>query len=172
MGNGKAKKLVNSGLSIALIILSLYGGIVIKNNKIAFLALATYFSSIPYILGGIKYGVISYFASVTLIFILIPNKLYSAAFLAFGIYPFIKLLTEQKKYVFELLLKILWFDATLMLYYVILKDFITINPVFLNNKWMILISVIILQVFFLIYDYIFSKFVMFITDKIIVNRMG
>ncbi|EYE89090.1 hypothetical protein Q428_04375 [Fervidicella metallireducens AeB] len=170
MENGKTIKLVNSGVSIALIILSLYGGIIIKNNKIAFLALATYFSSIPYIQGGIKYGVISYFASIALIFILIPNKLYSAAFFAFGIYPLIKLLTEQKKYVFELLLKLFWFNLTIVLYYLTLKDFIIINQVFLNNKLLIFVSIISLQLFFLVYDYIFSKFILFITDKIIGRR--
>jgi hypothetical protein len=159
-----SKRIVYSGISAALVVLSLYGGTIIVNNKIFFFAFATFIQSIPYITGGIAAGITSFVASAILSLILVPNKLYAGAYAFFGIYPLIKLIAERRKIAIEFIIKYVWFNITVVVGYMIFKNFINLRGIFSGIRGLIIIF-ILLQIAFLIYDYVFTKFVMFLEDR-------
>lgn len=169
MDNRFSKGIVLGGISTALIILSLYGGTVIRTNKIAFMFLATFVSSLPYIGGNISTGVLSYVSAAVLGWFIIPNKIYVAVYALFGIYPLIKLKSEKFKLFFEFLIKYITFNIMLIVYYVFFKNFIYINSFFLNTQGTIIL-IAAAEILFLVYDIIFTKFIMFVQDRILRNR--
>jgi hypothetical protein len=166
MQERRTKIIVLGGISVALIILCLYGGTIIRNNRIFFLALATFIQAIPYIKGGIGGGVTSYAAASVLGFLLIPNKLYAGFYIFFGMYALIKLLAERQKIVAEIIIKYLWFNVTIIGVYIIYKNVIFLNGFLAGTKGLIIIFVG-LQLLFLLYDYVFTKFIIFIDDRIL-----
>lgn len=166
MNQGFSKKVVLGGISTALIIISLYGGTIIRTNKIAFMFLATFVSSLPYIGGSISTGILSYGASAVLGFLILPNKLYVAVYALFGVYSFVKLKSEKYNVFFEFLLKYLWFNITLIVYYLFFKNFIYLDSFFLSTRGVIIL-IIAAEGVFLVYDFIFTKFIMFVQDRVL-----
>jgi hypothetical protein len=166
MKNSFSRRVVLGGISTALIILSLYGGTVIRTNKIAFMVLATFGSALPYIGGNISTGVLSYISSAILGWLILPNKLYGIVYALFGIYPLIKLKSEKFKVGFEFLLKYLWFNITLIMYYIFFKNFVYLNSFFLSTQG-IIILIIAAEGLFFVYDYIFTKFIMLVQDRVL-----
>ena len=165
MNEYRTRKITYNGIAIALILISLYGGTIIRNNKLLFICLAVVIGCIPYITGGIKYGVIAYFASVTLAFIIIPNKLYAGVYAIFGLYPLIKLLAERRQLILEYLIKLLWFNASLLITYALLKNFIYINEFLMTNIGKISL-LMVAQLFFFGLDYFFNTCINYFTNKI------
>lgn len=165
MNNMFSRRVVLGGISTALILLSLYGGTVIRTNKIAFMVLATFVSSLPFIRGNISTGVLAYISAAVLGGVILPNKLFVVVYVLFGIYPLIKLRSEKFKIGFEFLLKYLWFNITLVVYYMFFKSFIYLNSFFLGTQGIIILIIAIEGLFF-VYDYIFSKFIMFVQDRV------
>lgn len=161
----KSKNMSISGITVSLIIISLYAGTILKSNKIFFIALATYFEAIPIIRCGIKTGILSYIASSLLAIILIPNKIYALIFITIGVYPFSKLFFERFNTFFEFLLKYLWFNVTCIIIYTFLTKYIMINDILIRNRETILIMV--LQFIFFVYDYVFTRFIIFINYRIL-----
>lgn len=164
-----SKKVVLGGISAALVIICLYGGTVIRTNKFAFMVLATFVSALPYISGSVSIGVISYLSTASLVWLILPNKLYAAVYTLFGIYPLVKLKSENFKVFFEFFLKYLWFNITLIIYYLIFKSFIHIDSFFLSPQG-IIILIIAAEALFLVYDLIFTKFIMFVQDRILRHK--
>ncbi len=169
MKNSFSRRVVLGGISTALIMLSLYGGTIIRTNKFAFMVLATFGAALPYIGGNISTGVLSYISSAILGWLILPNKLYAVVYALFGVYPLIKLKSEKFKVVFEFLLKYLWFNITLIVYYLFFKNFIYLNSFFLSTQGTIILMIVAEGLFF-VYDLIFTKFIMFIQDRVFRNR--
>lgn len=166
MKNKLSQQLVIGGIASALIIISLYGGSIIRTSKLAFMVLATFIASFPYILGSKNVGVLTYISSAALSFLILPNKLYGAVFALFGNYPLIKLLAEEKRILFEYLIKYIWFNIVVIVYYFAFRSFIFIDSFFTNNIG-IVILIILLEVLFLVYDFVFTKFIMFSQDRVL-----
>jgi hypothetical protein len=162
----RTSKVVLGGITVALIVICLYGGTIIRSNRMFFLALATYIQAIPFVRSGVSGGITSYLAAAILSFILIPNKLYAGIYILFGIYPLIKLLAEKHNIIVEFLVKYLWFNATLAVGYAIYSKVIILNGIFAGPKG-IVILVLAAQVIFLVYDYVFTKFIMFAQDRLL-----
>jgi hypothetical protein len=165
MSESRTHKIAYNGIVIALILLGLYGGTILRNNKIFFLFAIVVIGFIPYIIGGIKYGVSVYFSSLILAFIIVPNKLYVGVYTIFGLYPLIKLLAERRQFILEYLIKLLWFNASLFIAYILFKNLIYINNFFLTNTGMI-IMIISLQLFFFGLDYFFNTCINYFTNRI------
>lgn len=155
MSDLKTSKLALAGISIALIILCLYGGSIIKNNKIFFLAFAVIMGSIPYMYGGIKYGMTAYLASVFLALALVPNKIYVLVYVIFGVYPLVKLLSQRNNIVVQYIIKYIWFNASVILSFIIFKSIIYVDKFFLTIIG-ITIIIIVAQILFFIFDYFFN----------------
>ena len=161
-----AKKIALGGISSALVVLCLYLGSVVPNNRFFFMAAATYISSIPYISGGIMPGLISYGASVALSLLFIPNKAYALGFLILGIYSFIKLICERYSLMMEFTLKYVWFNITLALIFYFFRSFIYIDTNIFKGIGLVILLVIS-EVLFLVYDYLFTRFIVFIQAKVV-----
>lgn len=164
-----SRKVVLGGISTALVIISLYGGTIIRTNKLAFMVLATFVSALPYIGGSISTGILSYAAAAVLGGLLLPNKLYGAVYVLFGSYPLIKLKSERLSVILEFLTKYLWFNVVMIVYYIFFKNFIYLNSFFLSTPG-ILVLIGAAQILFLVYDLIFTKFIMFVQDRILRNK--
>lgn len=161
-----SSKLAVNGISVALIILCLYAGMVFPNNKLFFIGCAGLIGGIPYLVGGIKSGVMAYIASDILALALMPNKFYSIAYVILGIYPLVKLLCENKKIISEFIYKFLWLNITLTMCFIIFREFINIEAI--DQSIFIKIALIILlNIGFIVYDYVFTKFIMLVEHRII-----
>lgn len=159
--------IVIGGITTALIFISLYTGTIIKNNRIFFLALSTYLESIPFLTGNIRFGILVYFTSSLLSIILLPNKIFAAAYVIFGIYPLIKILSEKHKLIIEFLLKYSWLNISVLISYFIYTLIFKLQ--LFKSVYIFLIALMVLEIGFLIYDIIFSKFIYLIKEKIIRN---
>lgn len=160
------RKIILGGITASLVVASLYCGNLIVNNRFFFLALATYISSIQYIAFGRLYGFTAYAASAALAFILIPNKLYALAYIILGIYPLVKLLCERYYIIKEFALKYLWFNITLGAVYFIFRNLSSVKTETLSNTG-IVILMLGSQVVFFVYDYIFTRFIVFVDNKVL-----
>lgn len=165
MPKEKTKSIVLSGLISAFMIISLYAGCLIKNNRIFFIALSTYFGAIPIIAGGVKYGLLCYISVSILSLILLPNKIYAIFYFIYGMYPLIKYFCEKESLLKEYILKYIWFNLLTIITYFIFKKIITINGELI--KYSILMLIIILEGLFFIYDYVFTKFITYVKYRIL-----
>lgn len=169
MEKGNSRGMAVSGISTALVILSLYGGVVIVNNKLFFMALGVSVLGIPYASSGIKMGLMSYAASAILALIILPNKIYALVFVFLGVYPLVKLVSENRKLLMEFLLKLIWFNITTTLLYFIFNNFIHLEGVFSVYPGKALL-LLIANTVFMIYDFVFTKFIMFVHDRVLIKR--
>lgn len=163
---GNTRKIVFGGITTGLVIVSLYSGSLFVNNRLFFLAAATYITSIPYIVGGRLYGFIAYAASSVLIIFLIPNKLYALVYIILGIYPLVKLICEGYNLIKEFSIKYLWFNSTLGAMYFALKDFIIVNREILGKPG-IVILIFGAQIVFFVYDYLFTRFIVYVDKRVL-----
>jgi hypothetical protein len=163
MRDKTVKNIVIGGITAALIFISLYLGTIINNNRIFFLALSTYFESIPFINSNIRSGILVYFASSLLAVMLLSNKIFAVSYIIFGIYPLIKLVSEKRRIITEILLKYSWLNLSVIISYFIYTSIFKVQA----NTHVWLFALIMLEIGFAIYDIIFSKFIYLIREKII-----
>ncbi|KMT20852.1 hypothetical protein [Clostridium cylindrosporum] len=162
----KSQDIVLGGISVALIVIFLYLGTIIITNKMFFMALSIILGSIPYIKGGIRPGVIVYLASATLGFLIVPNKLYIGVYIIFGIYPFVKLVAERFKPLIEYIIKYTVFNILLIFAYFIYAGLVNLGPLF-KSSYLAIGLFISFQVILYIFDFAFTKFIIFIEDRIL-----
>ena len=162
----KSSNLVFGGISTALITLLLYIGSIIPTNKIFFMAFSIAVGSIPYIKSGIKSGIIVYLASSILSFFMVPNKLYIGIYIIFGIYPFIKLISERYSMAIEYTVKYISFNILVLIAYVVYSSFMYLGPLF-ENTYLIIGFIVGVQILFYIFDFAFTKCIMFFEDRIL-----
>ena len=129
------------------------------------MAAATYISSIPYMIGGTKIGILSFAATSITAMLVLPDRLYSIVYIIVGIYPCVKGLSERKYgKMCEYIIKYIWVNAAMILIFLLTKSFMPIN--YYNNKINMIISAIAaVQIAFYFYDYIFTLFVSFFIKK-------
>lgn len=104
-----AKKLVFSGIMVALNIIFLYLSCIIPTNTIFLFCFSTFFIAVVVAECGVKMGIASVFAAALLSLFMLPNKILAFCFaLFFSFYPLLKYFIEmQKKLVLEWALKLL-----------------------------------------------------------------
>ncbi len=156
----RTKKIAFNGLIIAVSVVLLVVGYLTK-VKISFLALTSFVLGVSLQIGRIKNGLVSALAVNILSFVLISNPFYTLAFLPISFYPAIKFLSEKKR--FSYLLKFAYFNIALVYYYLLSKLFaIEINFPVVS----LLLGTILLQFIFLMYDYVFTKFLRYIQHTV------
>ena len=109
---------------------------------------------------GPKSGFVFYIASVILGFIVINSKFqWVLNTFTFGIYGLIKFIIEQDRPIYiEYILKLSYANITLVVLYFIIRQFIVIP-----QKWYL---VILFEVVFLVYDYVYSLFIDYYNEKL------
>lgn len=155
-----SKKMAYSGILLGLNIVLLLISNLISINTMFFMGLASLIISVIVMEYGVNTGVVFYIASIILSFIVMPNKsqwlLYT---LTFGIYGLVKYFIEKGRPIYtEIILKLIFANLVAVILYLILKN-IVIIPINI-------ITIIVYQVAFLIYDYVYSLFIEYYNEKI------
>lgn len=150
----KTKKIAYSGITVALVLVILYIGLVSIKTKITFLSLASFILAIPIIVSNIYTGVLVAAASDILAFLIIPNPAYVLFFIPMSLYPAFKALSESKTKL-HWVFKYLYFNLSIFIVYNVYKLFISSD---FNIKYYY-IFLLLAQVFFLVYDVVFTKFI-------------
>lgn len=154
----RSKVISYGGISTALSLIILYLTNVIPVNKMFLLGLSSCLMVLTILLIDLKSTFIVYVATSLLTFILNPNKGVAILYIVlFGLYPFIKHFVERKRNIpIELLLKLLYFNVAMLLSYVVYsKLFVDIVAINLSMYLLLLV----LQVLFIIYDFVLTSFV-------------
>lgn len=155
------KRVTFSAICLALTVIFLYAAATLSTGKIAALGLASLLCGICVSRFGVRYGVALYVGASILALLLLPNKMFALLYVLFaGYYPIVKLYIEKLRRLWvEWILKLLFFDVILIILYIIVKLFFM--PVLTSTLALLVLrylgpAIIILQVVFIIYDWILS----------------
>lgn len=154
------RKIAYTGILLAVDVTIFLMVNLFQTNTIFLLGLASLPIAIVIMNWGPKTGIVFYLASVILSFIAMANKIHWAIYtLTFGIYGLIKFLIEQDRpIILEYILKLLYANIALVILYFIAKQF-----VYVPSKWYL---VLLFEVVFLIYDYVYSLFIDYYDQKL------
>lgn len=155
-----SRKIACSGILLSLNIILLILVNIIPINTLFLLGLASLPIAIVIMEYGPKAGILFYIGSVLLSFMIIANKAQWILYVfTFGIYGLVKyIIEEDRSFVQEYILKLLVANILIIFAYIILKGFVYI-PI---NIFIILIF----EISFIIYDFVYSQFIDFYNDKL------
>lgn len=155
-----SKKMAYSGILLGLNIVLLLISNLISINTMFFMGLASLIISVIVMEYGVNTGVVFYIASIILSFVVMPNKAQWLLYiLTFGIYGLVKYFIEKGRPIYtEIILKLIFANLVAVILYLILKN-IVIIPINI-------ITIIVYQVAFLVYDYVYSLFIEYYNEKI------
>lgn len=159
------KRIALSGVLAAMTVAVLALATAAPTSKLSLYALSSFFISIIIMEFGIASGWAFYVVSGLLALLVVPGKLGVAPYLAFfGVYGALKYYIERLGNIFfEYAIKIVYFNfcltaAFLLAEEILFKDIAAKFPV-----WAI---IIILQILFIVYDYVYSLFISYYREKI------
>ena len=160
MNNGsRVKRITLSGILLAFTVICVFLAAVLPTSKLSLYALSSLFMSVIIIEFGTKAGWAFYLASAILSALLVPRLEVIPFVVFFGIYGLIKLYIERlNSRITEYILKFAYFNICLILGLFFLKEII-LNGVNLSAPVYIVAAV--LEVVFVIYDYIYTLFIRF-----------
>ena len=155
-----SRKIAYGGILLALncIILLLIN--IIPINTLFLLGLASLPIAVVIMEYGPKAGVIFYIGSVLLSFMLMANKSQWILYIfTFGIYGLVKYIIEKgRSFLQEYIMKLIAANILIVITYFILKFFVYI-PVNL-------ITIIVFEITFIVYDFVYSKFIDYYNEKL------
>ena len=161
-----SRKIAYGGILLAINSILLLLVNVIPINTLFLLGLASLPIAIVIMEWGPKAGVIFYIGSVLLSFMLMANKSQWILYIfTFGIYGLVKYIIEQdRSFIQEYIMKLICANILIVIAYFILKPFVYI-PVNI-------ITIAIFEVAFIIYDFVYSRFIDYYNDKLrkLVNK--
>jgi len=155
-----SRKIAYSGILLSLNIILLLLVNIIPINTLFLLGLASLPIAIVIMEYGPKAGIIFYIGSVLLSFIIMANKAQWILYIfTFGIYGLVKYIIEKdRSFIQEYMLKFLAANILIIFAYIILKQFVYIP---IN-----IFTVLIFEIAFIVYDFVYSQFVDFYNDKL------
>lgn len=155
-----SRKIAYSGILLGVMIILLLMSNIIPINTMFFMGLASLPIAIVIMEYGIKTGVIFYTASVILSFIIIQNKVHWIIYIfTFGIYGLIKYFIEKGRAPYiEIIFKLIFANIVAIFIYFILRTIVVIP--------MNIITIIVFQVVFIVYDYVYTLFIEYYNEKI------
>lgn len=160
MNNGsKVKRITLSGILLAFTVICVFLAATLPTSKLSLYAISSLFIAIIIIEFGSKAGWAFYLASSILSVVLVPRLEVIPFVVFFGVYGLVKLYIERlHSRITEYILKFAYFNVCLVLGLVFLKELI-LNGVNLTAP--VYIVAAILEVVFVLYDYIYTLFVRF-----------
>lgn len=161
----RTKKLAYSGILLALVIITLFFATFLPTSRLALYVLSSFFISIIIVEFGVYAGWSFYLASNILAFFVISNKIGLIPYtILFGIYGIVKFYIEKlNKLPFEYILKLVYFNFCLILAFIFIKEFLMYNIKIQLPWWTLLI---VLEILFIIYDYIYTRFINYYLHKL------
>lgn len=166
------KKITIPAIMTALTLVFLFGSSYIPTGKIALLALTSMCMLVTVSECGVRYAWIQFVATSLLALLFIPSKAQVFLFIGIiGYYPILKLHIESiKNLKLEWLVKIMFFNALLVVSYFVLK-FVILNYLSLGTIMDIVLAntvlvVVISEIIFILYDYFLSFFARYYSEVI------
>ncbi len=157
--SSRVKRITLSGILLAFTVICVFLAAVLPTSKLSLYALSSLFMSVIIFEFGTKAGWAFYLASAILSALLVPRLEVIPFVVFFGIYGLIKLYTERlNSRITEYILKLAYFNICLILGLFFLKEII-LNGVNLSAPVYIIAAV--LEVVFVVYDYIYTLFIRF-----------
>ena len=155
-----SRKVAYGGILLGLNIIILLLVSIIPINTLFLLGLASLPLSIIIMEFGPRIGIIYYFASIILSFLVMTNKAQWILYIfTFGLYGLVKYFIEKDRNIFvEYGLKLICANILIFISYMIVKAFVYV-PVNL-------ITIIIFEISFLVYDYVYSMFIDYYNKKL------
>ncbi len=151
------------GVLLALSVATVFGASIIPGVELTLYLLSSLFIGIIMIETSPKFGWLFYLGTIILSFFLIPNKVGVIPYgFLFGLYPILKFYIENKKrlpFAIEIIIKLAVFNIILITGYRLLGIMI-FGAVSLPDFSMPIIFAA-LQVFFLVYDYVFTMIIVY-----------
>ena len=158
----KSKYTAESGLLVALTLVSLYATSILPISKLSILTIASCLIPIAIIRTSVKHAILVYIASSILGFFLVPPNIAIYYTLFFGVYGIIKYFIEKfRNIAIELIIKLVSFNLLLGATYLITKGFLGI----ISIKFSLLILWIVAQGVFLVYDYALTLVISFFLSR-------
>lgn len=163
--NSNTRKIALSGILTAFIVIALVLESITPTGKLGFYVLAAFILSVVLLEAGVSWGWGAYVASCGIGLLLVPEKMNLLPYvLFFGIYTLLKYHIESiRKPWLEIVLKIAAFNLFLWPAWSIAKTFL---PETLTQGWGIWVAGIVLQVVFLLYDFLFTAWIRYYFEKI------
>jgi hypothetical protein len=160
MNNGsRVKRITLSGILLAFTVISVFLAATLPTSKLSLYALSSLFAAIIIIEFGTRAGWVFYLASAILSALLVPRLEVIPFIVFFGVYGLIKLYIERiHSRVIEYVLKLIYFNICLVLGLFFLKE-IVLGGVSITAP--VYIVAAILELVFLLYDYIYTLFIRF-----------
>lgn len=148
-----SRKIAYGGILLSLNAILLILVNLIPINTLFLLALASLPISIIIMEWGPLNGLTFYISSVILGFIIMTSKIQWLIYIfTFGIYGLIKYIIEKDRHIFfEYTLKLLFANISILILYLIVREFLYVP---IN-----VISVVIFEIIFVVYDYMYSRFI-------------
>ncbi len=161
----KTRKIALTGILSALIVIVLFLESIAPTGRLGFYVLAGFILSVVMLEAGVKWAWAAYVVTCAAGLLLIPEKLNVLPYvLFFGIYTILKFHIESlRKPWLEILLKLIAFNLFLWPAWSIAKVFL---PLSLTQGTMIIVTGIVFQVVFVIYDILFTAWIRFYFEKI------
>lgn len=157
-----ARSGILSALSLALLALAS----VAPTGRLGLVAAAGLMPAAAVVSGGLPLGFLCWAASGLLGLILLPDKGNALLYLAFfGIYPMVKSAVERlRKLPLEWLCKLAFFNGVLTVFWLVLRSvLLAALPSQLRQPWLAYLAG---NIVFILYDYGFSKLMMFYAARI------
>ncbi|NLM11891.1 MAG: hypothetical protein GX213_14185 [Clostridiaceae bacterium] len=171
MGNSNgfsSKKIALSGILTALSSAVLLLENISPTGKLGFYVLSAFLLSVVIMECGLTYGWVSYIAISLISLLIVPEK--TAVFpyiMFFGIYALVKSHIERlDKLVFEWILKFAFFNVSLYFLWNIAVNVLQLVPGRLFELLPVAVIIIVLQILFFLFDWLFSLWTQYYIQKI------
>ncbi len=163
--SSNTRKIALSGVLTAFIVITLVVESIVPTGRLGFYVLAAFILSVVLLEAGVSWGWGAYAASCAVGFLLVPEKLNILPYIVFfGIYTLLKYHIESiRKPWLEIVLKLAAFNLFLWPAWSIVKTFL---PEALTQGWGVWLAGIVLQVVFLLYDFLFTAWIRYYFEKI------
>lgn len=154
-----------NGILGALTLICLFLATVLPTNRLSLYALSSFFISVVIVESGIKAGWLFYVSTALLALIILPEKLGLVPYIIFfGFYGILKYYIEKlDKLILEYILKFIYFNLCIGTAWLLIRQFF-IAEITVRLPWFVVI--IVLEIIFLIYDFVYTLFVVYYRDKL------
>lgn len=162
----KSAKVAYPAILGAVSLILVYIASVVPSGNWGFVAIAGLLPAAAVISVGMKAGFLCWAGVSILALLLLPGKFCALLYAAlFGLYPMVKALIERlRRRALEYVLKLVFFNAAFTLIYLMMKATVLDSlPSALGVTW---ILYIVANIVFLLYDFGFSKLIVFYIARI------
>jgi len=163
--SGNTRKLALTGILSAIVVIALVLESIAPTGRLGFYVLAAFVLSVIILECGVQYAWAGYVVTSLAGFFAVPEKLNVIPYIAFfGIYTLLKYHIESiRKVWIEILLKLCAFNLFLWSAWSLAKALL---PEPLTRGWGVPAAGVVLQVLFLLYDFLFTLWIRYYTEKI------